>query len=144
MSSKVNLDVSEKLNITCKRGDTFNLGLLMKDSSGDPINVSDYVFLMQVKGDPDPVTGERPLIIGTSSGGALARDQKDDTPINFDITTDASGNVTIKALAGVMAKVSPGSYVYDIQQSVRTATGDVVTTIFEGRFIVNDDISNYE
>ena len=43
-----------------------------------------------------------------------------------------------------MAKILPGSYVYDIQQSVRSATGDVVTTIFEGRFIVNDDISNYE
>ena len=144
MSSKVNLDVSEKLNITCKRGDTFNLGLLMKDSSGDPIDVSDYAFLMQVKGEPDPVTGERPLIMGTNQIGKKASSSDDDLFTNFDISSDSSGNVTIKALASVMSKILPGSYVYDIQQSVRSATGDVVTTIFEGRFIVNDDISNYE
>ena len=144
MSTKVNLDVSEKLNITCKRGDTFNLGLLMKDSSGTAINVSDYVFLMQVKGDPDPVTGERPLIMGTNQIGTKASSGDNDLPTNFDITSDQYGNVTIKALADVMSKILPESYVYDIQQSVRSDTGDVVTTIFEGRFIVNDDISNYE
>ena len=72
MATKVNLDVSEKLNITCKRGDTFNLGLLMKDSDGDLLDVSEYQFLMQVKGDVDPITGERPLIIGTSDQGQVA------------------------------------------------------------------------
>ena len=140
MSTKVNLDVSEKLNITCKRGDTFSLGLLMKNSSGVALDVSSYVFLMQVKGDPDPVTGERPLIMGTNQIGRKARAEDDDLPTNFDIESDANGNVTITGLASIMAKIAPGSYVYDIQQSVN----DVVTTIFEGRFIVNDDISNYE
>ena len=140
MSTKVNLDVSEKLNITCKRGDTFSLGLLMKNSSGVALDVSSYVFLMQVTGDPDPVTGERPLIMGTNQIGRKARAEDDDLPTNFDIESDANGNVTITGLASIMAKIAPGSYVYDIQQSVN----DVVTTIFEGRFIVNDDISNYE
>ena len=140
MSTKVNLDVSEKLNITCKRGDTFSLGLLMKDANGVALNVSSYVFLMQVKGDPDPVTGERPLIMGTNQIGRKARAEDDDLPTNFDIESDANGNVTITGLASSMAKIAPGSYVYDIQQSVN----DVVTTIFEGRFIVNDDSSNYE
>ena len=140
MSTKVNLDVSEKLNITCKRGDTFSLGLLMKDANGVALNVSSYVFLMQVKGDADPVTGERPLIMGTNQIGRKARAEGDDLPTNFDIESDASGNVTITALASIMAKIAPASYVYDIQQSVN----DVVTTTFEGRFIVNDDISNYE
>ena len=140
MSTKVNLDVSEKLNITCKRGDTFSLGLLMKDANGVALDVSSYVFLMQVKGDADPVTGERPLIMGTNQIGRKARAEDDDLPTNFDIESDANGNVTITALASIMAKIAPASYVYDIQQSV----DDVVTTIFEGRFIVNDDISNYE
>ena len=40
MASKVNLDVSEKLDITCKKGDTFNLGLLLKDSSGTALTLS--------------------------------------------------------------------------------------------------------
>ena len=42
MATKVNLDVSEKLNITCKKGDTFNLGLAMKDANGDELDVSTY------------------------------------------------------------------------------------------------------
>jgi len=39
-----------------------------------------------------------------------------------------------------MARIAPGRYVYDIQQIVDS----VSTTILEGRFIVNDDISNLE
>ena len=34
MASKVNLDISERLDITCRRGDTFSLTLTLKDSSG--------------------------------------------------------------------------------------------------------------
>lgn len=139
MATKVNLDVSEKLNITCKRGDTFNLGLLMKDSEGDLLDVSEYQFLMQVKGDVDPITGQRPLIIGTSDQGQPAS-SGDSVPTNFTITSDAEGSVTILASNAVMAAVQPGSYVYDIQQTVEGIT----TTIFEGRFIVNDDISTYD
>jgi len=39
-----------------------------------------------------------------------------------------------------MSKVSSGRYLYDIQQIVN----EVSTTILEGRFIVNDDISNLD
>ena len=34
MANKVNLDVSEVLDITCRQGDTFELTLTLKDSSG--------------------------------------------------------------------------------------------------------------
>lgn len=141
MATKVNLDVSEKLNITCKKGDTFNLGLLMKDANGSPLNVENYSFLMQVKGDPDPVTGERPLIIGTASAGRLAQRDRDGLATNFTISSDASGNVTITASSSVMELIEAGSYVYDIQQINNI---EVTTTIFEGRFNVNDDVSNYD
>lgn len=141
MATKVNLDVSEKLNITCKKGDTFNLGLLMKDANGDALDVSTYRFLMQVKGDPDPDTGERPLIIGTASEGKLAQRDRDGLATNFTITSDENGNVTINAAANIMELIAAGSYVYDIQQINNI---DVTTTIFEGRFIINDDVSSYE
>lgn len=139
MATKVNLDVSEKLNITCKKGDTFTLSLLMKDSDGDALDVSGYRFLMQVKGEPDPDTGIRPLIIGTSDRGKLAQREEDGFARTFNITSTADGNVTIIATAAVMAEVPAGSYIYDIQQEAR----EIVTTIFEGRFVVNDDVSNY-
>ena len=139
MATKVNLDVSEKLNITCKRGDTFNLGLLMKDSDGDLLDVSEYQFLMQVKGDVDPITGQRPLIMGTADQGQPAN-SGDSVITNFTITNDDEGNVTILAASVVMAAIQPGSYVYDIQHTAE----EITTTIFEGRFIVNDDISTYD
>jgi hypothetical protein len=34
MASKANLDVAEKLDITCRKGDTFELSLNFKDSAG--------------------------------------------------------------------------------------------------------------
>ena len=39
-----------------------------------------------------------------------------------------------------MENIDAGRYVYDIQQIV----GDVSTTILEGRFTVNEDISNLD
>ena len=50
MASKVNLDVSEKLDITCRQGDSFSLTLTLKDSSGTAhtLSTDNYSFLMQV------------------------------------------------------------------------------------------------
>ena len=52
MANKVNLDVSEKLDITCRRGDTFSLTVTLKDSSGTALTLStsEYKFLMQEGG----------------------------------------------------------------------------------------------
>ena len=49
--SSVNLDTADNLSITCKQGDTFELTLTLKDSSGTalPLVTDDYKFLMQVR-----------------------------------------------------------------------------------------------
>jgi len=140
MASKLNLDVSEKLDITCKRGDTFNLGLLIKDSAGTAITLStsSYEFLMQVRGRRGASGRERPLILGTASKGKSAVTNVGAN--NFTVTIDDSGNATFSASDTIMARIAPGRYVYDIQQIVDS----VSTTILEGRFIINDDISNLE
>lgn len=140
MASKLNLDVSEKLDITCKRGDTFNLGLLIKDSAGTAITLStsSYEFLMQVRGRRGASGRERPLVLGTASKGKSAVTNVGAN--NFTVTIDDSGNATFSASDTIMARIVPGRYVYDIQQIVDS----VSTTILEGRFIVNDDISNLE
>jgi len=134
MASKVNLDVSEKLDITCRKGDTFSLSLTLKNSSGTALTLatSNYEFLMQVRGR-QKVKGERKLIIGSSTRGKTA-----DEGINFAFTTDDSGNVTITATDDIMRRVEPGRYVYDLQQIV----SGVSTTILRGNFMVNDDISD--
>ena len=140
MASKVNLDISEKLDITCKRGDTFSLGILLKDSSGTAITLStsNYEFLMQVRGSKNPTTRQRPLVMGTAAKGKSA--EKNGLSTNFTVTVDDSGNATFSASSSIMSSIKAGRYVYDIQQIV----GDVSTTILEGRFIVNEDISNLD
>ena len=140
MASKLNLDVSEKLDITCKKGDTFNLGLLLKDSAGTALTLStsNYEFLMQVRGRRSGAKRSRPLILGTASKGKSA--VTNDGANNFTVTIDDSGNATFSASDTIMARIAPGRYVYDIQQIV----DNVSTTILEGRFIVNNDISNLE
>ncbi len=54
MAEKVNLDASEKLDVTCRRGDTFNLTITLKDSSGTAIQLETlgYEFLMDSKNKP--------------------------------------------------------------------------------------------
>lgn len=133
-SNKVNLDVSEKLDITCRKGDSFELTINLKDSSGVglPLVTDNYEFLMQVKGFK--TTQGRPLVLSTLGKG----EQRSESGsfIEF-VDKDDSGNVTIRSTAESMREVTPGRYTYDLQYK----TGTTVKTILKGRFVVNDDIS---
>lgn len=135
MASKVNLDVSEKLDITCRRGDTFSLTVTLKDSSGValPLVTDGYSFLMQVH---DSSKKSSTLIISSRNLGK----QTENTFEEFEI--DNSGNVTIKATASTMRLIKAGRYKYDLQ-FVLPVSGldDTHTTVLFGSFIVNDDVS---
>lgn len=76
--------------------------------------------------------------MGTAAKGKSA--EKDGLSTNFTVTVDDSGNATFSASSSIMSNIEAGKYVYDIQQIV----GEVSTTILEGRFIVNEDISNLD
>jgi len=147
MAKKVNLDVSEKLDITCRRGDTFSLTVTLKDSDGValPLATDNYSFVMQVRdGNVSAVEkGASGLIIGTKGLGSKAVDAKGQERSFESFVTDDSGNVTITATATTMRQVPAGNYIYDLQQiKPNTTTGvDVHTTILKGAFRVNQDIS---
>tara|TARA_R100001510_G_scaffold13780_1_gene10935 strand:+ start:5194 stop:5619 length:426 start_codon:yes stop_codon:yes gene_type:complete len=138
MASKVNLDIADRLDITCRQGDTFELSLTLKDSAGTalPLSTDSYSFLMQVRKSTSSTRqgssrGDENLIIGSVESGVKG-------PVNFEFKSiDDNGNVTIFVSASEMRKVSPGRYVYDLQQR----TGDTQKTILEGSFKVNADIS---
>ena len=135
MAKKVNLDVSEKLDITCRRGDTFSLTLTLKDSSGTArtLSTSNVSFLMQVWNNRS--ASDSP-VIGSPNLGR----QVDNLFEAF--VVDDSGNLTITATATTMRNVPAGRYVYDLQEIVPSATSaDVHTTILRGTFTVNEDIS---
>jgi len=151
--SKVNLDIAERLDITCRGGDTFELTLTLKDSAGAalPLVTDDYTFLMQVKkniktvgptvlrvpgggggeADSDDAVISDGIVVGSSESGVKGL-------VNFSfINKDDSGNVTVFLSAQDMRKVPSGRYKYDLQYNV----GTTQKTILEGSFRVNSDVS---
>lgn len=143
MANKVNLDVSEKLDITCRRGDTFSITLTLKDSSGELIQLETlgYEFLMDVKTNPQRTsTGTLQREVIASSTLSNSQSTVSEILTNGFEFTDITDNGTVKVVASadVMSEFPVGIYLYDIQQKV----ADEVTTILRGSFKVNEDISN--
>jgi len=150
-TSKVNLDESSKLDITCKRGDTFSLTITLKDSSGTALQLDtdNYRFIVQVRQPSDVrstsrnVRGKGGLVLGTQDIGDKAVDRAG-AENNFEpVSVDDNGNATIQASAKVMRSIPSGSYVYDIQYIKPSTTGGLDThkTVLFGNFVVKEDIS---
>ncbi len=119
MANSINLDVATRVDITCRRGDTFKLELTFTDEDGDALDLSSgYTWKMDVK-ETD-----------TSSGDIIADD-------SFTYTGNSSGVLTITATSTIMEGVSGGLYVYDLQ----SVNGGTVTTWIYGVFKVNEDVS---
>lgn len=148
MASRISLDTADKLDIICKRGDTFMLQLRMKDSNGVPIQLATlgYTFLMQVRNPNDIIATDdsgtsakaRVILSTPDAKEVVSRDGQTETNLSFDnITVDDNGNVTIIANNNVMKQINPGRYVYDIQ----SVSSGVYKTIVKGSFSVNDDIT---
>lgn len=135
MASKVNLDVSERLDITCRKGDTFSLTVTLKDSLGVvlPLLTDGYTMFMQVY---DASKRSSTPVITSPGQGVQSVVQFDD------FVLDNSGNVTIKATALTMNQVKSGRYKYDLQFILPvTGEADTHTTVLFGSFIVNEDVS---
>lgn len=155
MASSVNLDTSDILNITCRKGDTFSITINLKDSSGTALTLStsNYEFLMQVKSQSTTRNrsgsrSESSLILGTASAakknqGRVKNQSNVSGDLNFEVpTVDDSGNVTIEASAETMSKVPSGSYSYDLQYILPSSSGlDTHRTVLRGSFTVNPDVT---
>jgi hypothetical protein len=150
MASKVNLDIAEKLDITCRRGDSFELSLTLKDSSGTAIQLATlgHEFLMDVKGAKSVQqdgTVARSVIASSAKSKSTTSVTRGDGTLVDELTNGFvfssgtnDGLVVVTATADVMREVPVGRYSYDIQQKV----GEAVTTILKGSFKVNEDISD--
>lgn len=141
-----NLDISEKLDIVVKRGDSMDITLKLTEENGSPTDVSAYTWSMSVKdkrvesgrtvGVSTPVVYESTIlttintddVLEAGVGGAILATVG---------TGDNTNEVTFSASANVMTSIVPGTYVYDIQ----FANGAEVKTILEGLFIVNPDVA---
>ena len=126
-ATKINLDTSSRVDITCRKGDTFSLRLTITNAAGDAAGfAANDVFLFEVR-DSD---------VGSlvSNGSA-----------NFTATVTAdSDDVTAKYIdftvaATVMKTMPAGLYVYDIEQ--KASSDSSVATLIYGTLKVNEDIS---
>lgn len=158
MASKANLDVSEKLDITIRRGDSFDLSINIKDNDGNnlALETNNYEFTIQVK---NPVvsktsrrTAQRQLsnpqktLIAASSltqseTQNVPKNKEADSPIFEFVDRDDDGNISLRASAANTATLPVGNFIYDLQYKFTSESFDNVTTILRGNFIVKEDIS---
>ena len=120
MATKINLDTSERVDITCRKGDTFSLRLNITNDDTTVGFASGDVFLMEVR--------------NSDTGNPVANTS--DPVVNFVITVTAdSDDVTLAATT--MKTMPSGLYAYDVEQK----SGAVVTTLIYGTVRVIEDVS---
>jgi hypothetical protein len=153
MANQINLDRSQRVDITCKRGDTFTLNLELKDDSNVALvlgNIQDsssndlYSYKMEVR------EADTHDDAGTGAQGYILS-------IDGDVDADSIGLVTFTEVHGNMGgdNLDAGLYVYDIQQKITDlgedgligGTGenediiDSVETLLYGIFKVVEDVT---
>lgn len=118
--AKVNLDVAQRLDITCRKGDSFELNIDFGIGMADPSNA---VWSMHVL-ESDESTSTTSLIDFQFTVGA-----NDD---GFDYAL-----LTITATFAEMQAIDSGTYVYDLE----LLSNQKKVTHLYGLFIVNEDVT---
>ncbi|HAG28915.1 MAG TPA: hypothetical protein DCL39_05620 [Alteromonas macleodii] len=130
MASNINLDTSQRVDITCRKGDTFSLRLTVTDADDVANFENGHIFRMEVR---DSDTGDP--VANTA-----------DPAVNFTITVTADDDdVTAKYVdltlsADTMKTMPSGLYVYDVEQKTDDST-PVVSTLIYGTLKINEDIT---
>ena len=164
--ARINFDIAKRLDITARLGDSFQLELTLKDSSGIPINLHGqvvtalaYEFKMKIrKPQPGSATGGTIFAeVGYLGASKITVTLTDDANSTTADTSDASyvaetaatGKVTFSISAEDMVSINSNlsGYLYDIQYidpvNKIPLGGGVGTekTILHGNFNFIDDLS---
>ena len=124
MSKRLNLDASEKLAITTRRGDSFDVTLTFytgAEAAGNEDSLDGDTFTMEVRDSPNS-DGDVGVVLSSNV-----------QQLKFDIG-GASSNT-----AATMRLVNAGRYVYDLQR-LNSSTNEE-KTILRGAFKVIEDVS---
>lgn len=124
--AKVNLDSSSRVDIVCRKGDTFELTVDFGQSMSSYIDGG--AFKMEVRPSDD-----------NNSGNAVV--SMDMAVLAQNSSGVASALLVISKSASSMATVEAGTYVYDLQSTKNANTTPVIKTWMSGFFTVNEDIS---
>ena len=130
MANKLNLDQSQRVDIVCRKNDTFALKLHISDENGTAVDLSSgWSFNMDVR---TADTDDSNPIMSTGNSGA--------GQITVNIAGGSSGEVLFTCQAEDM-DVAAGLYVYDIQQVDTSSDPDIVETVLYGTFQINEDVT---
>lgn len=115
--SVLNLDTAQRLDIICRRGDTFEFSFDIGDA--DIADSGDWQMEVRASVDANTAGSVDEIIVSASNA------------VNESV-------ITLSVSADDMEEVPAGLYVYDIQN---LAIGGVVKTYLYGTFKVNDDVT---
>jgi hypothetical protein len=141
MSNVVNLDVAKRVDIICRKGDTFKLEIDLTAADGTPVPVNSYNYHMEVRVADYSNTGyDSPSAGSGDTNTDIILSTKDDANGTKLITYQQSvGKVIFKVSNTNMKLVTAGLYVYDIE-AIATANSESQTWMY-GTFKVNEDIT---
>jgi hypothetical protein len=108
------------VNICVTRGDTAPWTFTIKQSTGVPLDISGYNFLLTVDPDENPTSSTNNLFSLTGT------------------VTNAAGGIVQFALTSLQANQTPGVYYFDVQM---TDTASKIKTIAKGQFEIEQDIT---
>lgn len=126
-ATQINLDTAQRVDIICRKGDTFSLRMTLTTSDATPAAAFDVgdVFLFEVR---ETDTGA--LVVNESSAefkATVTAIQGDVDNKYVDLTVDAA----------TMKTMPSGLYAYDVEQD----SSGVVATLIYGTLKVNEDVS---
>ena len=163
--AKINFDIAKKLDITCRRGDSFSLELTLKDSSGIPINLHGgteaglHFYAHTHSGERVFITQESSFVgAGALLGEFVTRVFTDDTSSTTADTSDASYVASTAATGIIKFELSADdmklenfptgtmNLLYDIQYEDVASANQVdsqnnTRTILYGNLVIKDDLS---
>jgi len=126
-ATKINLDTSSRVDVTCRKGDTFSLRLTVTKPDGTAgFKVGD-IFLFEVRHSD------------TGDYVKNAADVNFATFVTADSDDFADKYIDITLAATVMKTMPSGLYVYDVEQ--KSGTDNAVSTLIFGTLKVNEDVS---
>lgn len=110
-----------KYNMVCPQGSTFNKVLIYSVDNA-PVQLDGYLARMQIREKYNSANAQ--ISLNTENGG---------------ISIDGElGEITINIDADVTESISAKEYVYDLEL---ISSGNIVTRIIEGKFIVTPEVT---
>jgi|TARA_R100000482_G_C5058557_1_gene116003 hypothetical protein len=149
MARRLDLDISEKVAITTRRGDSFDVTLTFyigEEAAGNEDDLQGDQFLMEVRDKASSDVNEG-LIISSVGSNVIVTSASVLPASNFTMEISGSQNndaginnqLTIRCSAAEMELVASGRYVYDLQRY--NTSSEEQKTILRGPFRVVEDVA---